>query len=380
MPERTASAPDAGDRTRTSDAELAALRAELQRAREEKDAAHREAETARRERDDAGRRLTSEVDQRYTAEEKSIEESLASSKSEIERLEEQVAELNEKGDFKAAAKATTAMTAAQARIISLEQRKTAIDGEKGRAKAAAAAAAERAPKDPLTGLSEPAKAWIRRHPQWMTDKAYQDRVTSAHYAAKAKGIAVDSDRYFRFIETAIGERRDDVDRDADRGGDRDRQDRNRGGDVDADSPLSGAADVDDAENGEIVIEGEPDVPIDGGDDLYQDAEDTVRRARERAREREVERPRAGDRDAGRRGSRTSAAAPPSRGGSPQAGTRPRQSGDGRTRLTAIEAEIALSSYPPGEHPGIKTKEDAYRAYHAQKTQLDSEGRLGVRRT
>ena len=48
------------------------------------------------------------------------------------------------------------------------------------------------------------------------------------------------------------------------------------------------------------------------------------------------------------------------------------------RLTAIEAEVALGAYPPGEYPNIKTKEDAYRMYHSKKMELESEGRLGVR--
>lgn len=391
MAERTASMRG-GDEGRTSDAELASLRAQIKRDQDEKDALRADAEAARRDRDDAHRKLTGEVDQRFTAEESNITEALASADVEADRLEQRIAELNEKGEYAEAAKASREMARVEAKRMSLETRKESLQGEKSRAKATAEAAAKAAAarpasaKDPLEGLTQPAKDWIRNHPEWLTDKSYQNRVTSAHYKALADGIQVDSTRYFRFIENEIGEG-DDGGGDNRRDQRGDRQGRDRGGrtERDDDSALSDASNLQDAGGG-VDIDDEPAVVLDDDDDLYRQSQETVRQAAARAAaarqdngaRRDTRDTR--DNDGGRR-SRASSAAPPSRGGAtPNGRQRSQSNGDGRVRLNALEAEIALASYPPGEHPGIKSKEDAYRAYHSQKMSLDADGRLGTRRT
>lgn len=64
-----------------------------------------------------------------------------------------------------------------------------------------------APSDPVeataANLSPKSAAWIRSHPECVTDPKMNARMLAAHHSALADGIAVDSEEYFEAIEKGI---------------------------------------------------------------------------------------------------------------------------------------------------------------------------------
>jgi len=47
-------------------------------------------------------------------------------------------------------------------------------------------------------------AWLRRHPEYYTDRGFQAQVSAAHSLAVAKGHKPDTSDYFRFVEDSVG--------------------------------------------------------------------------------------------------------------------------------------------------------------------------------
>ena len=67
------------------------------------------------------------------------------------------------------------------------------------------------PVDPVeqvaSQLSPRSAAWVRNHPQCITDKRLYQKMVGAHNIAVADGYSPDTDDYFDFIETQMGFRR-----------------------------------------------------------------------------------------------------------------------------------------------------------------------------
>jgi hypothetical protein len=53
-------------------------------------------------------------------------------------------------------------------------------------------------------LSPRSAAWVRAHPQCVTDSRLYQKMVGAHNIAVADGYAPDSDDYFNFIESQMG--------------------------------------------------------------------------------------------------------------------------------------------------------------------------------
>jgi len=64
-----------------------------------------------------------------------------------------------------------------------------------------------APVDPVeqfaSQLSPRSAAWVRAHPQCVTDPRLQQKMIAAHNIAVADGIPADSDDYFQFVEDTL---------------------------------------------------------------------------------------------------------------------------------------------------------------------------------
>jgi len=64
-----------------------------------------------------------------------------------------------------------------------------------------------APVDPVeqfaSQLSPRSAAWVRAHPQCVTDPRLQQKMIAAHNIAVADGIPADSDEYFQFVEDTL---------------------------------------------------------------------------------------------------------------------------------------------------------------------------------
>ena len=107
------------------------------------------------------------------------------------------------GDFDAAAQIQERMSINAAKMLQLQNGKDALEEK---LKNPPAASPE--PTDPVekvaSQLSPRSAAWIRAHPQCITDSRMYQKMVGAHNIAMADGYAVDSDAYFDAIETQLG--------------------------------------------------------------------------------------------------------------------------------------------------------------------------------
>jgi hypothetical protein len=116
----------------------------------------------------------------------------------------------ESGDFAAQARAQRKISAAEARIQRLNEAK----GDLEEAKSAKPAPRVEARPDPrqqptdrveqfAANMSPRSAAWIRAHPDCITDDKKNKRMLAAHNDCLADDIAIDSDEYFARIEARI---------------------------------------------------------------------------------------------------------------------------------------------------------------------------------
>jgi hypothetical protein len=201
-----------------SDDDLRELLAQEKRARttaEQRAATEREARArAERDRDEARGQATSATDQRWVAEEQSLEAGLAAAESEAEALEHRIAQLNADGSFAEAAKASRALARAEATIGLIGQKKEWLAQAKEMAKQPPPPErTERRAGLDLSGYSAKQRRWIEDHPEYTQMDAagerFRARVAAAHYSAMADNIPIDSEDYFSHIESqsATGSRR-----------------------------------------------------------------------------------------------------------------------------------------------------------------------------
>ena len=113
----------------------------------------------------------------------------------------------EAGDFKAQARAQRKIGAAEAKIARLKEAEGDLK-EQATAKPAPRQEARQQPSaDPVDqftkGMSAKSAAWIRSHPDCVTDPKKNARMLAAHNLALADDIPVDSDEYFERIEAGI---------------------------------------------------------------------------------------------------------------------------------------------------------------------------------
>lgn len=146
-----------------------------------------------------------------------IDNALAAAQSEADGFQREQQGAFEAGDFAKAADFGRKMAKAEARVAQLESGKADLEY---RAKAEAAKPkvepkAEQRSSDPfeatLSGLTQRTAKWMRDQKtagrDYITDKKLSAQAASAHYAALAEGLSVDTDPYFEFCETRLGLRK-----------------------------------------------------------------------------------------------------------------------------------------------------------------------------
>lgn len=218
--------PGPDNEKNVSDQDLSKLledtKRELDREKREKAAAQAEVATERTQRVAAETRAAkattgqvNEWEQRLTAEERAVENAITAAKNEADGYEAQIANLQADGKWQEAAQVQRKMAQAEARVLQGEQQRTYFKNARSEYERRVEAA-KNAPRpepqqeqqqDPLAAYSPQTKAWLKGRPQFLTDRRYHAKVMSAHHAAEGEGIEPDTQDYFDFIETHIGERR-----------------------------------------------------------------------------------------------------------------------------------------------------------------------------
>jgi hypothetical protein len=139
-----------------------------------------------------------------------IENGISQIEQDLEAAERAYAAAMEAGDGAAMARATRAMQRGEIQRAELVQARDTMKRDVQRQpQARSPAPVRQSPSDPVeaviaTGnVSARSAAWLRAHPECITDPKLNARMLAAHHSALAEGVTVDSDEYFEMIENGV---------------------------------------------------------------------------------------------------------------------------------------------------------------------------------
>jgi hypothetical protein len=132
-----------------------------------------------------------------------ISSAIDAQKREVEIQKATLAAALSNGDHQQAAEIQYAMSETSSRLQQLQLGKEALEKEIKNPPQKQ----YQAPVDPVeqfaSQLSPRSAAWVRSHPQCVTDPRLQQKMIAAHNIAVADGIPADSDEYFQFVEDTL---------------------------------------------------------------------------------------------------------------------------------------------------------------------------------
>lgn len=133
---------------------------------------------------------------------------LESATTRMTQLEADLAEANERGDYKAAAKMQGEMARLGPRLAQLEDGKVEMEEARKNPPRPEPRIEPQRPADPVEAyaaqLAPEAAKWVRAHPEYVTSRANNYRLLAAHEEAVGKGNALNSAGYFADIEKTLG--------------------------------------------------------------------------------------------------------------------------------------------------------------------------------
>lgn len=137
---------------------------------------------------------------------------IAAAKAKQDSIKRAIKSASELGDHDKFAELQTELATVATRLLQYEDAKVDLETKHHREKAERDARPERVEPqqnvDPfearISGLSAKSQAWLREHPECVTDEAENAKVLWAHKDAVKKGIRVDSPQYFDHLENLMG--------------------------------------------------------------------------------------------------------------------------------------------------------------------------------
>ena len=143
-----------------------------------------------------------------------VNTNIANAKSRAEVIKRELRQARVNGDTDLEAELMVESARIGASLDREENRKTEIETRHRREQAQREAEAKKpqAPSDPfeaaIADLSPKSKAWLRAHPDCVTDDVMNAKIMLADREAKRKGFAADTTEYFDHIEKSLGFRKD----------------------------------------------------------------------------------------------------------------------------------------------------------------------------
>lgn len=187
----------AGDEARRlAEQRAVTAEADAQRARQEAQAAR--SETADRELD-------------------TVNSGLSAAQAEVDAALTAYSVAMEAGNFDAAGKAQQRIARAEGQAAILSQSKIDLESRKNQrvqeiVSRETLPRQQPAPQDQVeqfaSRLTPASGAWIRQHPECITDARKNSRMMEAHYGAIADGVQADTPQYFEFLEKRLGYKTD----------------------------------------------------------------------------------------------------------------------------------------------------------------------------
>jgi hypothetical protein len=173
-------------------------------------AAEHAAQQTARDLQETRQQLQSVQTEVVTSQTETLESGIAAAEAEAAQAEAAYAAAFEAGDAMAVARAQRVMATAVSRKERLSE---ALEDLKEEVKTKPAPRHEapqrprQAPQDPVeafaSNMTPKSAAWIRAHPQAITDKKLNAKMLAAHNLAVADDIEIESAEYFRRVEAAI---------------------------------------------------------------------------------------------------------------------------------------------------------------------------------
>lgn len=205
VPVKKVAAADADDPVESLRGQFAVMTQRATSAEARAQTAHQTAEEATQRAIRAeGEVVTSQLDTVLTG--------LAAADAEATAAEQAYAVAFEAGDGAAMARAQRAIAGAVSRQQRLTEAKEDLEDAAKTRRAPADQTRQQTqqrvpPTDPVEhfaqGMSPKSAAWIRAHPECVTDNKMNARMLAAHNLALAEDVAIDSDEYFQRIEAGI---------------------------------------------------------------------------------------------------------------------------------------------------------------------------------
>lgn len=192
----------------TADEVVAKLKKDLDTEKNARAAAEQKAK-------EEARRADSSLKEVGTTQLQLVTNAISTLKADSERLESDYEVAFAAGDGKALAKIQRAMADGAARLLQLENGKTAMEEEAKRFKDTPETSTIVDPVEALASqLTAPSAEWVRKHPEYARNPRLNRKMIRAHEDAMDEGVEPDSEAYFEFIEKTVGIRKGD---DADAG-------------------------------------------------------------------------------------------------------------------------------------------------------------------
>lgn len=212
-------------------AEAVSPEEELKRLRKELDDANAVIKRSNDERKADEAKIVDRVSAAERAEEEKIlladkkaEADLELAERDVKDLNRQLREAKENGDLDKEIDINDKLLDAKIKTKQIKDAKEGFDKWKGSRKDYWEVERKKAEKRVATSSSEipfnaddftpKALSWIDKHPEFKTDKAFNEKAIRAHYAARGEGIAEDTDEYFAFLDKRLGFADDTADADA----------------------------------------------------------------------------------------------------------------------------------------------------------------------
>lgn len=183
--------------------EAAALR---ERANQERIARDRSAELQRAQ-EEIARSRGETIDARRAT----IDTSIIAAQGEADSARRDYQLALEAGDFAKASEANYKLNKAAAQVVLLEEKKTVFAENANAPRVTEGAVTRQAQQRPSSDVdsyietkSPRTQAWLREHPDAVTDPRLNNKTVAAHYEALAEGYSPDTDSYFGFIDRKLG--------------------------------------------------------------------------------------------------------------------------------------------------------------------------------
>jgi hypothetical protein len=129
---------------------------------------------------------------------------LSAAEAEASSAEAALTDAIEKGDAAAQARAQRKLAGAESRILRLKEAKADLEDTKVAPKTETRQQPRQTAQDPVEAvalsMAPRAAAWIRSHPDYVTDRSKNSKMLATHYAALAEGVQEGGDDYFARLD------------------------------------------------------------------------------------------------------------------------------------------------------------------------------------